>query len=68
MKIICGYNVNYDDLLSAETITTLKTRREEALLKFALKSAASPRLLLYGTIRRTRGIKTLRKLTELSVE
>ena len=38
MKIIHGWHVNYSDLLENETIQTLKERRNEATVKFALKA------------------------------
>ena len=43
MKIIYGWDLDYDELLANNVITTLKCRREEASLKFAIKAANSPR-------------------------
>ena len=43
LKIIFGHDVDYDELVTNGTIETLKDRREQALLRFALKAASSDR-------------------------
>ena len=43
IKIIYGWNVDYDQMIENGTIETLRSRRESTLLKFALKAEASPR-------------------------
>ena len=43
MKIIYGWDINYDELISNNVISTLKSRREDASLKFAFKASKSPR-------------------------
>ena len=43
LKIIYGWGVDYEALVEDGTIESLKSRREAAMLKFALKVEASPR-------------------------
>ena len=43
MKIIYGFGVDYTQLLANNTVATLKKRREESVLRFALKASASER-------------------------
>ena len=43
MKIIFGWDVDYQSLLENGTIETLKDRRIEGALRFALKASISPR-------------------------
>ena len=43
MKIIYGWDMDYDKLIEDGMIETLKTRRKDAVLKFAIKTAASQR-------------------------
>ena len=43
MKIIFGFDTNYQELVENGTIETLKSRRQEASLRFALKAASSER-------------------------
>ena len=42
-KIIHGWDVDYEGLVAGGTVETLKKRRAEATLRFAIKTAASPR-------------------------
>ena len=42
-KIIWGWNIDYNDLVNRGIIETLKSRREENSLRFAIKAANSPR-------------------------
>ena len=42
-KIIFGYGSDYNRLVDNGSIETLKSQREKCLLKFAIKSASSPR-------------------------
>ena len=43
MKIIYGWNINYQEMVDDGTIQTLASRREEACLRFANRAAASER-------------------------
>ena len=43
IKIIFGYDVDYQSLVDNGTIETLKSRREQNSLKFAIKTSANPR-------------------------
>ena len=43
MKIIYGWNIDYSKVLEDEVISSLKHRRQEASLRFALKASASTR-------------------------
>ena len=43
MKIVFGYDVDYNQLIQDGKISSLKSRRESALSKFALKASVSPR-------------------------
>ena len=43
MKIVFGWQVNYEELLGNGTIETLEKRRQDNALKFALKASNSAR-------------------------
>ena len=43
IKIIHGWDINYEEMLREGTIQSLKQRRDEATLKFALRASQSAR-------------------------
>ena len=43
MKVIFGHNIDYNNLIENGTIESLKSRREQAVARFAVKAASSPR-------------------------
>ena len=43
MKIIFGWDIDYDKLVQDGTIETLSKRRDDNVIKFALKATQSPR-------------------------
>ena len=43
IKIIFGWDIDYQSFIDNGSIESLKTRRQEAVLRFALKAEASPR-------------------------
>ena len=53
LKNIYGYVYSHKKLLEMSGIKTLEERREEACLKFAVKTANNPRFALWFPMRRT---------------
>ena len=43
MKVIFGWGVNYETLIESGKVQSLREKREESALKFALKAVQSPR-------------------------
>ena len=52
IKIIFGYNSNYDDILAIRSIPRLKERREKMFEKFAMKNSEIPDLKKNGFLLR----------------